>query len=279
MMRDPRLWSHPRALDPQRPVIFLLHGFTGSAAAWDNIVTGLGNTFECVALDLPGHGGNTCENLPEAYSFDGVCDLIAELLDSLPSRSVHFWGYSMGGRIALQFALRHPTRISHLILESSSPGIVEEAERAARLSADQRLAERILKIGVEAFAEEWIAQPLFATQQVMPAACREKARAIRVANTAIGLASALRGFSIGLQAPLHNRLGELKMPVLLAAGELDLKYRVFAKDMARSIPGSQLHIIPGAGHAPHWENPAAIGACVKSFLQAEKPSPTGRVTR
>jgi 2-succinyl-6-hydroxy-2,4-cyclohexadiene-1-carboxylate synthase len=279
MMRNPQLWPHPRALDPKRPALILLHGFTGSASVWNDVVALLDQSFECLALDLPGHGGNRCEDHPDAFSLPGVCDLVVDLLDRLSLPRVHLWGYSMGGRIAMQFALRNPMKISRLVLESASPGIVDPAERAARLAADQRLAQRIVEIGVESFAEEWMAQALFASQQAIPAARREKARAIRVANSAAGLASALGGFSVGRQEPIQTRLGELTMPVLLATGEFDLKYRAFSEQMARSIPGSQLRIIPGSGHAPHWENPAAMSACVRSFLLRDQSASRDRVTR
>ena len=70
----------------------------------------------------------------------------------------------MGGRLALALALRIPQRVRRLVLVSASPGLADAGERAARRAADEALADRIEAIGVEAFAREWAAQPLFAGQ-------------------------------------------------------------------------------------------------------------------
>jgi pimeloyl-ACP methyl ester carboxylesterase len=73
---------------------------------------------------------------------------------------------------------------------------------------------------------------------------------------------------VGRQEPLHNRLRELTMPVLVIAGELDQKYRELGEYMADSIPNAQFRIIPQAGHAPHWECPTETAAAVAEFIES-----------
>ena len=67
----------------------------------------------------------------------------------------------MGGRVALHAALAHPTEVRALVLIGATAGIDDPAERATRRVADEALADRIETIGVEAFVDEWLTNPLF----------------------------------------------------------------------------------------------------------------------
>lgn len=249
------------------PIVFL-HGFTGSAAVWSDVTNALPRTYNCHALDLPGHGARSELSDATAFSFDGVCELIADDLRHRDLDRVTLWGYSMGGRIALHFALMYPRQISSLILESASPGLPVRADRELRAKVDDELATRLLSDGLEKFVDGWMDQPLFASQKQLPVERQVQGRRLRMPNSVHGLAAALRGFSVGRQEPLHNRLRELTMPTLVTAGELDAKYREIGESMAHSIPNAQFRIIPNAGHAPHWERPVETAAVAAEFLGA-----------
>ncbi|HWD44149.1 MAG TPA: alpha/beta fold hydrolase, partial [Actinomycetota bacterium] len=124
------------------------------------------------------------------------------------------------------------------------------------------LAGRIERDGVAAFLDGWLAGPLFAT---LPEAAA--GRAERLANTAGGLAWALRALGTGAQAPLWDRLAGLRPPTLLVAGELDAKFTAVARRMAAAIgPTAQVALVPGAGHAAHLERPAEVAARIEAFL-------------
>ena len=110
-------------------------------------------------------------------------------------------------------------------LVGASPGLPDPAEREQRRAADDALADRIEALGVEAFAREWAAQPLF---EGMPRGIAELADADRRRNTAPGLAAALRGLGTGAMPSLWDRLGELPMPVELVVGARDDKFRAIA---------------------------------------------------
>ena len=168
-------------------------------------------------------------------------------------------GYSMGGRVALHTALTVPGLVERLVLIGASPGIADPAEREQRRRDDAALAERIEAIGVEAFAEEWGAQPLFAGQEPRVAAA---AHADRLRNTATGLAAALRGLGTGVMEPLWDRLGELAIPVTLVVGERDAKFRAIAEQMAPAISGSRIELVAGTGHAAQLERPEAVAATI-----------------
>jgi 2-succinyl-6-hydroxy-2,4-cyclohexadiene-1-carboxylate synthase len=117
---------------------------------------------------------------------------------------------------------------------------------------------------VAAFLDDWLAGPLFATLPAEAAGRQE-----RLANTAEGLASALRRLGTGAQEPLWDRLGELRPPVLLVAGERDPKFAGIAREMAAAIgPTARVVVVPGAGHAVHLERPHESAALVEGFVTA-----------
>ncbi|MEY2513339.1 MAG: 2-succinyl-6-hydroxy-2,4-cyclohexadiene-carboxylate synthase, partial [bacterium] len=169
-------------------------------------------------------------------------------------------GYSMGGRIALHVALAQPERVSRLVLVSTTAGIEDPCERAARRARDDKLAAWMARHSIAEIADRWGAQPLFAGQSPEVAAA---ARADRLDNEPAHLAAALRGIGSGVMAPLWERLGELRMPVAVLAGERDAKFVGLAERLTREIPHATLTIVPGAGHALTLEAPAAVAAAIE----------------
>src|SRR5262249_47420901 len=147
---------------------------------------------------------------PDRYRMERcVADLLA-LLDRLSVQQTAVLGYSMGGRVALHLALYAPERLWALALESTSPGIMDTAERESRRHSDAALAEAIERDGLVAFVDRWQALPLFATQARLPVAVREALRCQRLENNPQGLANSLRGLGAGMQEPVLQRLGQVQ---------------------------------------------------------------------
>src|SRR5262245_59822409 len=190
------------------PTLVLLHGFTQTRQSWRPVVTALGGRRHAIAPDLPGHGLAAARPASFAACTGYVRALGGEGRFALA-------GYSMGGRIALHAAFALADRLDRLVLIGASPGLADAAERAARREADDALADRIEQIGVEAFAAEWGALPLWEGQ---PERVRAAAHADRLRNTPAGLAAALRGLGTGVMEPLWERLPSLEVPVTLAVG-------------------------------------------------------------
>jgi 2-succinyl-6-hydroxy-2,4-cyclohexadiene-1-carboxylate synthase len=230
------------------PTVVLLHGFTQTRRSWRRTVQALGGRYRALAPDLPGHG----QAVHRVASFDACTAYVRAL-----AREDRFTlaGYSMGGRIALHAALTLRERIDQLVLVGASPGLADAQARAERRAADGALAARIEAIGVEEFAIEWAAQPLFAGQPERVAAA---AHADRLRNTPEGLAAALRGLGTGAMQPLWDRLPELALPVTLVVGERDEKFRAIADRMAARLPAARVVVVDGAGHAAHLEAPQAL---------------------
>ena len=248
------------------PVV-LLHGLTGSASTWDALATSLAEAgHPVVAVDLIGHGASDAPEAEARYAIERVADDLVALLGELGHRRARWLGYSMGGRVALLLAARHPESVAALVLEGATAGLADEGERVGRARADDALAGRIERHGVAAFVDEWERLPLWESQRSLPAAVRERLRAQRLGNTAAGLARALRGMSVGRQPSLWEELGSLRSPTLLVAGSLDGKFTAIAREMARALPNATMEPIEGAGHAAHVERPQAFARAVLRFL-------------
>src|SRR3954471_11188109 len=208
--------------------LLLLHGFTQTSASWGGVMRALPGRYRPIAPDL-GAGPWEAELDP---------------LEALAPAGAVIVGYSMGGRLALALAVRRPERVRRLVLVSTSPGLARAEERAERRAADAALAERIERIGLEAFAREWAAQPLFADQPVAVAAL---AHEDRVRRSAADHAAQLRGLGTGVMPPLWERLGELAMPVALVVGERDAKFRAIAARVAERVADARVVGVGGAG--------------------------------
>lgn len=249
-----------------RPLL-LLHGFTGSADEWSELIPALAPLRELILVDLIGHGRSAAPDDPARYTAEACANDLLNLLDALGVGAVDVLGYSMGGRMALQLAAAAPKRVRALILESASPGIADPAERTARVASDAALAAQIEARGVDWFAEHWAGIPLFASQAALPAEVRAALTERRRRNRARGLANSLRGMGAGSQLPLWDALPELAMPALLISGELDRKYVAIGAAAASQMPDARHEIVAGAGHNVHLEAPQDFAQLVVGFLK------------
>jgi 2-succinyl-6-hydroxy-2,4-cyclohexadiene-1-carboxylate synthase len=246
------------------PALMLLHGYTGRGASMDGLARAFEHEFETIAPDLPGHGRSVAR---APCGFEACLDDLAATLEAAGHRRAHWLGYSMGARLALAAACRHPDRVASLVLLAGRAGIEDPDERAARRAADEALAARIEAIGVAAFVEEWLAQPLFATlARVGPDFLAAERRA-RLDNDARGLATSLRMLGPAAQPPLFAELSRLDVPVLLVAGVLDARFVAIARDLARRLPRAEVEVIPEAGHAAHLEQAECFQRVVAGFLR------------
>ncbi len=246
--------------------LLLLHGFTSNGESWAEQTA----FFRAAGLrvhvpDLPGHGANLPTD-PADYTMEAAARQLAALLEGENTAPVHLLGYSMGGRLALYFALHYPQKIRSLILESASPGLATPEERAARQASDDALAARIEREGISAFVAFWESLPLWKSQERLPATSQQWLHEQRLRNDAAGLVHSLRGMGSGVQPSLWERLGELAMPVLLLAGEADEKFVAITRQMRERISHAHLEIVPEAGHTVHLEQPDAFQKAVLGFV-------------
>jgi 2-succinyl-6-hydroxy-2,4-cyclohexadiene-1-carboxylate synthase len=236
--------------------VLALHGWLGRGADWAPVAARLP---VCVlAPDLPGHGASSVAPV----SMDETADALVALLDEQGIARAVVAGYSMGGRLALHLALRHPDRVAGLLLVAASAGLPEEGERAARRALDAERAAA-LRADPDGFLERWYAMPLF---DPLDAAARARLAADRRAHgNPEGWARALTAFSTGAQPWLGDRLHEIRVPTVALAGSADAKFAALARRMATAGPLTA-EVVPGAGHALLAERPDAVAAALARLL-------------
>ncbi|MBM4417968.1 MAG: 2-succinyl-6-hydroxy-2,4-cyclohexadiene-1-carboxylate synthase [Chloroflexi bacterium] len=254
------------------PDILLIHGFTGRAESWEHLAQGLRSAGRRpLAVDLPGHGGTDVVEDLARYTLPATARDFAAIIQILGGAPIDVLGYSMGGRVALQLALDYPRVVRRLVLESASPGIVDAEARTARVRSDEDLARLLEAEGISAFVDRWEKVPLFASQDGLALAARERLRATRLSHDPRGLARSLRGGGQGVTPAVHDRLGELAMPVLVIVGECDERYQAIGARLSQSVRNVQTVIVPEAGHTVHLESPARYASTVQRFLGGARP--------
>lgn len=236
------------------PPLLLLHGFTGTHATWRRLQERLSDSFTVYAPDLLGHGHTDVPVVDRMRMTEQVKDLEA-LLATRPEQWLVV-GYSMGGRIAL--TLSFSSRVLHTVAVSSTPGIMSAAERKARRLKDRQLADQLREEGLARFIERWERIPLFASHGTLPREVRQALRTERMSHQAEGLARSLLAIGTGSMPPLKNLPGDR---ISWVVGENDGKFRAIATGIS-----SDVHIISGAGHAPHVDQPEKFDTMIEQLL-------------
>ena len=263
-MPEPLL-SFTRNHRPGKPTVVFLHGFLGNKEDWTPVIDALGDQFDTIAIDLPGHSPGH----PSATDLFDFAECGRAIFDLLTECQVHRYcliGYSMGGRIALHEAVRHTAQIQRLVLISANPGLKSETERISRLARDEQLANELEGEGLERFIDRWYEQTMFDPLRTHLNFGQIRAR--RLTGDAAQLAQSLRRFSVGRQRSLWPDLPGLNIPVLVVAGELDPKYVGLAQQTADLCRQGKLCIISHAGHAAHLERALELARALRPFITA-----------
>jgi pimeloyl-ACP methyl ester carboxylesterase len=232
--------------------IVLLHGAGGNGHRWHRQVEALGAQHSPVALDLPGHGRSAgVEGLATVRDYS---DFVAAFLDALGMKSAVIMGWSMGGAIAMDLALRHPGRVEALILVATAAKFNVAKDRVDALRAvtmgrapqafnTDGYSPRTIKENFDVVREGWMEQI-----KTDP----------RVRYTDM-LACA--------QVDLREAIAKIGKPALILAGADDQGTTVADAELIKSkIRGAQLKVIADAGHIIPAERPAEFHAAVEQFL-------------
>jgi 2-succinyl-6-hydroxy-2,4-cyclohexadiene-1-carboxylate synthase len=236
-------------------VVTCLHGFSQRGESWRELSSLVPGELRWLMPDLG------------ATTLDGAIAEILELWRREGVERSHLLGYSAGGRLALRVAVRHPGRLLTLTVIGAHAGF-EGAARRARLKADEALAERIERDGVDWFADYWRSLPIFAGLARRRPDLRESLDAARRAQDPRHLGAALRGLGGGAGEPFWDLLSGIEVPALVVAGAEDPPYVEHAQRLAALIPSSRAEIVPESGHAAHLENPSAVAALVAAHLSS-----------
>lgn len=247
---------------PQKRALLFFHGFMGNGLEWERTISGLEGAYYSISVDLPGHGKS---QFKEAHNnFEAFTHTVTEFLSVQKVETVILVGYSLGGRLALQFAHLWPQKVASLILESASPGLQGKEERNARLLHDKNMADKILTPPFSYFLEQWYKQPVFKTINARPGYAqmlKDKQK-----NNPQNLSHVLKAFSVAQQPNFESILILNKMPVLLICGAEDAKYASSYRALKYQNPSLLLNIVPGCSHNVHFEAPAYFDGIVTDFI-------------
>jgi pimeloyl-ACP methyl ester carboxylesterase len=239
-----------------QPVV-LIHGGNLDCRMWEDQLQPFAERFKVVRYDVRGFGKS--DRPTEPYS--DVDDLY-NLLDHLGIETAHVVGVSMGGTIAIDFALRHPERLDRLVVVGSGlSGYKWPADCNLR---QWSIIEAARDLGPSVAVERWLQGPgnAAAMEDVQLAARLQR---MATANAHAFLANPLLPRPI--KPPAVERLDEIASPMLIVVGERDEPaIHAIADLLAEQVPGAQKAIIPAAGRWPNMEQPAEFNRLVLDFL-------------
>lgn len=245
------------------PVI-CLHGFAEDLTTWDNIYL---SGYAFITIDMIGHGQSDKPREKICYTLDLILEHLHAVINKVVEGPYTLLGYSLGGRIALAYALQYPQGLSSLILESSSYGTEIEGERLERQGSDLVLAEKIMENGIEWFQQYWSDLSIFASQKNLPLEIQLQIQNRRLQNKEIALANMLLGMGQGVFPYLKEKIAHLNVPTLYVSGELDKKYNKIGKDFCKQNSKVQCAIVPNAGHNVHLEKADEFMVLITGFLE------------
>ncbi len=243
--------------------IVFAHGLLWSGRMFDKQVDALKDRYRCITFDFRGQGQS--EVTPSGYDMDTLSEDAAALIESLNAAPCHFLGLSMGGFIGMRLAIRRPELLRSLMLleTSADPEPQENVGKYRKLNFISRwfgmglVAGKVMPI---MFGQKFIHDPDRADERAL---WRERA----ISNHKVGISRATKG--VIDRRGLYDELHEITIPTLILVGDQDVA-TVPAKSerMHARIAGSQLRIIPGAGHTSTVEEPQAVNAAIQEFLRS-----------
>jgi pimeloyl-ACP methyl ester carboxylesterase len=254
--------------DDPEPLL-LLHGTGASLHTWDGWARELRHQRRVIRVDLPGFGltgpfGGEYD--AEDYRGDTYARFVLDLLDQLGVQRAVLAGNSLGGEIAWRVATLAPARVSRLVLVDASgldfrPEEIPPAFLMARLPVLRTIGQAVLpRELVAASVASVYGDPRRVTPELVD---RYWHLTLREGNRA-ALSLRLQQLEPGAAA---GRLGQIAVPTLILWGERDkLIPPAVGEDLQRRIPGSQRVLLPGLGHVPQEEDPAASLQPVLAFL-------------
>ena len=236
--------------DRKGPSVIFVPGFMQPAEAWADVAERLPQRYPSVLLRHSEH------------EREGRIAEIAAAADAVAGDAV-LCGYSLGGRLALNAAVRSPDRYAAVVVLGAAAGIDEPSAREARQRADEKLAAWMETQPIEKIVEVWERQPLFADQSER---LIEAQRPGRLSQDPRSLALLLRTAGRGAMDPVWGRLPTLDLPILALAGARDERYRRASRRIATEAPQGYSAVIDHAGHAAHLQRPGEFADALLAFI-------------
>jgi 3-oxoadipate enol-lactonase len=241
------------------PPVVLLHPFPCHHGFWYPLATALESRYRLILPDLRGHGDSEIGEGPaliQKHAKD-----VVRVLDAVGIGKATFIGCSIGGYILFEFWRNFRARVTSLALCNTRPQADTADARANRLKA----AASVLEQGTEPFLESMIPKLMGRTTVTTRPDLVDGARAMMRKMSPEDINQVQRGMAERPDSTAD--LKSINVPTLIVIGEEDAFSTVADGEMMRqNIAGSQLKVIPKAGHYAPWEKPEAVGKILRQFL-------------
>jgi len=243
--------------------VVLIHGYTGSSQDWSNQMSALSPTYRVITVDLRGHGKSSAPSREMDYSIELFVEDVHSILNHLNIEKCCLVGHSLGGFIALEFALKYPELLAGLVLVDTSSGDWDRPTEYAELRA--KLDELARAQGMEAaFNYDAANNPLRIERFKRHPELRETSRRKVLMTSVDGYIYTAR--AMGQWKSVTGRLSEIKVPTCIFWGEEDTPFLEASRTLRDQITDAELITVKGSGHSPHEESSQVFNEKLVSFL-------------
>ena len=250
------------------PPLLLLHGLGTSSETWGPTIRALKDRFTVFAPDLAGHGRSSGK--PLRGSVEPLVRALDDLCGELGLESAAVVGHSLGGLVAIRFALNHPGRVTHMVLVDAG-GIGEEMSWLLRLAAIPLLGKAVFgpsRLWVKHYNNRLFAPPGKTDTNLLKSLHRSRTLHVTADFMRRAVESSADMLGPVESAYLLPRLGEIGAPVMVLWGEQD---RLFPMEQLAHVretcPGVEIRTFPDVGHWPYAEVPNAFNEALVDFLR------------
>ena len=263
MMRENRLLHAPDGtaytLHGVGEPLVLIHGVGMQHGVWLPQIEDLARSYQVIAYDMLGHGGSPLP--PENAALQDYAAQLERLLDHLGIAAANVAGHSMGALVAMEFALRNPSRTRRLAALNAVFRRTPEQRSAVQSRADA-LNQSGVQATIESTIARWFGEPMPAALQPMATAV---AGYLRNVNPQ-GYARTYKLFSSSDEVHA-GRLNQLTMPTLFLTGEYDANSSPqMSKAMAQEASHAVVEVIPGERHMMNVVAPDAVNRSLRHWL-------------
>ncbi len=251
--------------------LVLVHGFTGSRDDWKEVLPQLGEMGRTIALDQRGHGGSTKTRKAKTYTLDQLALDLEAFHAALALGPWDLLGHSLGGMVALRFALARPDLVRSLILMNTSPygvplasdAILRGGARLGRLAGMGAIAW-VMREGEKRESRLAPAAKRWMEQQGEESFWQRTTTRLEQMDPEGFLAL---GTALSTQASVEPRLNEIRCPTTIIVGDQDDAFMQPAEALAQGIPHAHKEVIPDAAHSAQQEATDAWLAAIRAHLE------------
>ncbi|MBI4913358.1 MAG: alpha/beta fold hydrolase [Acidobacteria bacterium] len=244
-------------------LVILNNGVFMNTASWAFQLPDLVRTHRVLSYDMRGQGRSEHPDGP--YSLEQHGEDLAALMDALALGPAHMVGTSYGGELNLVMGIHHPERCRSLVIVASvshSEALMAAMIQRWRIAASTGDGPTFFRL---LCADVYSESVLAGRPDLVPLAEQRYAE--------LDLAAADRLLASFQRFDVRADLGRIRVPTCIVSAELDLlKPRSYGEFLHRGIPGSEFHLVPGAGHVVVIEKPAEVNSILLGFL-AKQPAP------